>query len=78
MVEIRELEAGVEVIATSYREKFNSRFKAIMAAHALAYGESELHGGSQVAIVVPPGWGEGYAVRQRADQSVASGADNRG
>ncbi len=33
MVEIKELPDAVEVVATGYRERFNNRFKAIMAAH---------------------------------------------
>lgn len=65
MVEIRELQDGVEVVTTDYRERFNSRFKAIMAAHALAFGESQAQGGQQVEIQVPAGWGDAYVVTQR-------------
>ncbi len=62
MVEIKEQQGGVEVLANGYHEKFNSRFKAIMAAHALAFGESQAQGGQQVKIHVPEGWGEPYLV----------------
>lgn len=75
MVEIRELSDGVEVIATGFRERFNSRFKAIMAAHALAHAESELLGGRQVDIVVPTGWGEGYVIQRSTDQSFSPDAN---
>jgi len=38
MVETRELQDGVEVVAAGYCERLNSRFKAMMAAHVLAHG----------------------------------------
>jgi hypothetical protein len=62
MVEVRELRYGVEVVANGYREKFHSRFKAIMAAHALAYGESGANGGERIEIRVPKSWGGSYMV----------------
>lgn len=64
MVEIKELQDDIEVLASGYHEKFNSRFKAIMAAHALAFGESQAQGGQQVDIPVPAGWGDAYMVTQ--------------
>ena len=36
MVEINETQAGFEVRAVTYSEIFASKFKAIMAAHAVA------------------------------------------
>ncbi len=62
MVEIKEVQGRIEVVASGYREQFNSRFKAIMAAHALAFGESQAQGGRQVEIQVPEDWGNAYAV----------------
>lgn len=67
MVEIKEFEFGVEVVANGYRERFQSRFKAIMAAHALAFGESVANGGERIEIRVPKSWGNSYVV----------GGDNR-
>ncbi|WP_156899912.1 hypothetical protein [Luteimonas mephitis] len=75
MVEIRELSDRVEVIAAGFREMFNSRFKAIMAAHALALAESELQGGRQVDIVVLAGWGEGYVIQRSTDRSFSPDAN---
>lgn len=40
MVRIMEAKGGYEVHATGYAELFRNRFKALMAAHALALGES--------------------------------------
>lgn len=66
MVEIKELQDGVEVVAGSYRERFNNRFKAIMAAHALAFGESQAQDGRRIEIQVPSSWGEPYVVGHRS------------
>lgn len=75
MVEIKELQNGVEVDATGYREKFKSRFEAILVAYALAQGESAAQGGRQVEIIVPTGWGEGYMVGQSTGQHVVPSAN---
>ena len=73
MVEIRELRDGVEVLADGYREKFRNRFKAIMAAHALAYGESGANGGKPIEICVPHSWGSSYVVGEDRGQMPISG-----
>jgi hypothetical protein len=57
MVEIKEVAAGFQVLGASYDEVFHSRFKATMAAHAVALGDATT-AGHPVAIVLPSGWGE--------------------
>ena len=57
MVEIKEVEAGFQVSGACFHEVFQSRFKATMAAHAVALGDATASG-QPVAIVLPRGWGE--------------------
>ena len=57
MVEIKEVEAGFQVSGSGFDEVFHSRFKATMAAHAVALGDAT-SSGQPVAIVLPEGWGE--------------------
>jgi hypothetical protein len=57
MVEIKEVPDGVTVEGTNYRETFRNRFKALMAAHAIALGQSAEYGRA-VTIRVPIGWGD--------------------
>jgi len=57
MVTIKEAATGVLVEGTGFRETFRNRFKAFMAAHAVALGEAAATG-TPVTIVVPAGWGE--------------------
>jgi hypothetical protein len=40
MAEINETQSGFEVSAVAYRQTFASKFKAIMAAHAVAMKEA--------------------------------------
>ncbi|QDW67623.1 hypothetical protein [Luteimonas granuli] len=56
MVEIKEVAAGFQVSGPGFDEIFQSRFKATMAAHAVALGDATACG-HPVAIVVPRGWG---------------------
>jgi hypothetical protein len=64
VVEIRLVDAGFEVCSTAYRETFRNRFKALMAAHALALGEATDHGRA-VSISVPAEWGENVVIEPR-------------
>jgi protein subunit release factor A len=57
MVEIKEVPDGVLVEGTHYRETFRNRFKAIMAARAIALGQSA-ECGRAVTIRVPTSWGD--------------------
>jgi hypothetical protein len=57
MVEIKEIPDGVMVEGTNYRETFRNRFKAIMAAHAIAIGQAA-ECGRAVTIRVPIDWGD--------------------
>ena len=57
MVRIEEVPAGFRVSGAGYDEVFQSRFKATMAAHAVALGDATASGRA-VAIVFPDGWGE--------------------
>lgn len=57
MVEIKEVGAGFQVSGASFDEVFHSRFKATMAAHAVALGDATASG-HPVAIVLPEGWGD--------------------
>lgn len=57
MVEIKKVAAGFEVSGARFHEVFQNRFKAIMAAHAVALGDATT-AGRPVAIVVPTDWGE--------------------
>lgn len=57
MVVIKELPSGVLVEGTQYREMFRNRFKALMAAHAVALGQAATKG-APVTIVVPESWGD--------------------
>jgi len=41
---------------------FGSKFKAIMAAHAVAMKEA-VQGGQPVRVTVPMGWGEAIIIR---------------
>lgn len=64
VVEIRLVDAGFEVSSPAYRETFRSRFKALMAAHALALGEATDHGRA-VSIAVPDEWGDSVVIEPR-------------
>ncbi|MEN1928347.1 hypothetical protein WCE34_11560 [Luteimonas sp. MJ204] len=57
MVEIKEVAAGFQVSGASFDEVFHSRFKATMAAHAVALGDATLSGRA-VTITMPTGWGD--------------------
>jgi hypothetical protein len=57
MVKIREVTTGILVESTAFRETFRNRFKALMAAHAVALGEATA-AGVPVTIAVPDGWGD--------------------
>lgn len=57
MVEIKEVHDGLMVEGTHYCETFRNRFKAIMAAHAIALGEAT-ECGLPVTIHVPKDWGD--------------------
>lgn len=57
MVQIRELPTGYQVSGAGYDEVFQNRFKATMAAHAVALCDAT-SSGRAVAIVFPDGWGE--------------------
>ena len=61
MVEISETQGGFEVRAITYSETFASKFKAIMAAHAVAMREA-VQCGQPVRVMVPMGWGEAIVV----------------
>lgn len=62
MVEIKEVETGFQVSGACFDEVFQSRFKATMAAHAVALGDATASG-QPVAIVLPRGWGETVVVK---------------
>ncbi|MBJ6980811.1 hypothetical protein [Luteimonas sp. MC1572] len=64
MVEITLVDAGFHVRGSSFDETFNSRFKAMMAAHAVALGDATATG-SAVAIVFPEGWGDSILIEPR-------------
>ncbi|MGY0612215.1 MULTISPECIES: hypothetical protein [unclassified Luteimonas] len=57
MVEIKQVAAGFRVSGASFDEVFHSRFKATMAAHAVALGDATLSGRA-VTITMPTGWGD--------------------
>lgn len=57
MVEIKEVASGFQVSGANYDEVFHSRFKATMAAHAVALGDAT-NAGRAVVITMPVGWGE--------------------
>ncbi|MEN1940715.1 hypothetical protein WCE41_06595 [Luteimonas sp. MJ246] len=57
MVEIKEVTAGFQVSGARFDEVFHSRFKAMMAAHAVALGDATVSGRT-VAITMPVDWGE--------------------
>lgn len=57
MVEIKEVATGFQVSGANYDEVFHSRFKATMAAHAVALGDATT-AGRPVVITMPLGWGE--------------------
>ena len=57
MVEIKQIAAGFQVSGATYDEVFHSRFKATMAAHAVALGDATASG-RPVAIVMPCAWGD--------------------
>ena len=57
MVEIKQIAAGFQVSGATYDEVFHSRFKATMAAHAVALGDATASG-RPVAIVMPGDWGD--------------------
>ncbi|MGY1457845.1 MULTISPECIES: hypothetical protein [unclassified Luteimonas] len=57
MVEIKEVASGFQVSGANYDEVFHSRFKATMAAHAVALGDATT-AGRAVVITMPLSWGE--------------------
>lgn len=57
MVEIKQIAAGFQVSGATYDEVFHSRFKATMAAHAVALGDATASG-RPVVIVMPGDWGD--------------------
>lgn len=57
MVEIKEITTGFQVSGAGFDEVFQSRFKATMAAHAVALWNATASGRA-VAIVMPDGWGD--------------------
>lgn len=57
MVEVKEVEAGFQVSGAHFNEVFHSRFKATMAAYAVALGDAT-EAGHAVAITLPGGWGD--------------------
>lgn len=61
MVRIYEIHDSVRVEGTTYSETFRSRFKALMAAHAIALGQAA-ECGQAVTISVPAGWGEAVII----------------
>lgn len=61
MVRIKEIGAGFQVSCAAFDEVFNSRFKATMAAHALALGAATASG-RPVHIIVPEDWGDTIVV----------------
>jgi hypothetical protein len=61
MVEIREVEGRIEVVANDYCEVFRTRAKAVMAAHFLAEGQAA-GTAEPVQIRVPNGWGDPIVV----------------
>ena len=79
MVEIKQVGTGFQVSGAAYDEVFHSRFKATMAAHALALGAATTSGRS-VTITVPDDWGDTILVEpgtprgmQAADPLTATG-----
>lgn len=66
MVEIKEVAAGFQVSGAAFDEVFQSRFKATMAAHAVALCDATTSGRA-VAITVPLGWGETVLIEPRPD-----------
>lgn len=61
MVEIKQVGTGFQVSGAAFDEVFHSRFKATMAAHALALGAATASGRA-VTIVVPEDWGDTIVV----------------
>jgi hypothetical protein len=61
LVEITLVDAGFHVRGSSFDETFTSRFKAMMAAHAVALGDATA-AGSAIAIVFPEGWGDAILI----------------
>ena len=57
MVEIKQVGTGFQVSGAAFDEVFHSRFKATMAAHALALGAATASGRT-VPIIVPDDWGD--------------------
>ncbi|GGK04067.1 hypothetical protein [Luteimonas terricola] len=71
MVEIKEVAAGFQVSGAHYDEVFHSRFKATMAAHAVALGDATT-AGRPVAITMPLDWGETVLVEPGPGTSRAA------
>lgn len=57
MVKIKEASNGVTVEGTAFQWTFRNRFKALMAAHAVALREATA-AGAPVTIAVPADWGD--------------------
>ena len=62
MVKINETQRGFEVRTITYSETFASKFKAIMAAHAVTMKEA-VQLGQPVRVMVPMGWGEAIVIQ---------------
>lgn len=61
MVQIKQVASGFEVSGARFHEVFQSRFKATMAAHAVALGDATASG-RPVSIVLPQGWGDAVVI----------------
>lgn len=70
MVEIKQVAAGFQVSGAGYDEVFQSRFKATMAAHAVALGDATTTGRA-VAITMPRDWGDTVLVEPRLNRGQA-------
>lgn len=70
MVEIKQVATGFQVSGAGYDEVFQSRFKATMAAHAVALGDAT-SAGRVVAITMPRDWGDTVLVEPRLDGGKA-------
>lgn len=77
MVEIKQLAAGFQVCGATFDEVFHSRFKATMAAHAVALGDATASG-RPVAIILPSDWGDTILVEPGRVAGRAAPADTLG
>lgn len=75
MIEIKQVEAGYQVSGSAFQEVFQSRFKATMAAHALAFGDAT-RSGRPVPILLPDDWGDTILIQPA--RPPAAGRTTRG